>query len=165
MNLPRHFLVAASLLLAAGPVSSAGRVIYPDPSVAKVQLAAALKTATATHKRVLLDFGGNWCSDCVVLDIYMHNAENLPILQANYVLVHVNVGRYDANLDLAKRYRIPLKLGVPALAVLSSHGSLIYSQEHAQFEKMGRVEPGAVTEFLIRWKPIKPGCSAVMVSC
>ncbi|HVC46292.1 MAG TPA: thioredoxin family protein [Terracidiphilus sp.] len=161
----RWLSVAAGLLMMAGAAYPAGRVIYPDPGQAKADLAAAIRRAEATHKRVIVDFGGNWCGDCQVLDIYFHNAENLPLLERNYVLVHVNIGRFDANLEMAKRYRIPLKLGVPALAVLSSHGKLIYSQEHGEFEKMQRIEPATVTEFLIRWKPIRPGCSAVMVNC
>jgi len=35
------------------------------------------------------------------------------------VLVHVNIGHLDANLDLAEKYEVPLRRGVPALAVLS----------------------------------------------
>ena len=82
---------AAVLALAAGTANSASRDIYPDPAQARTDLAAALKTATATHKRVLVDFGGNWCGDCQVLDIYFHNEANRPILDANFVLVNVNI--------------------------------------------------------------------------
>ena len=97
--------------LAAGTASSATRDIYPDPAQAKADLAAALKTAAATHKRILLDFGGNWCGDCQVLDIYFHDPANRPILEANFVLVHVNIGMMDANLDLAKKYQSPARQG------------------------------------------------------
>src|SRR6266850_2403851 len=89
------------------------------PSVVMtILLAAALAASAATHKRIILDFGGNWCPDCHVLDLYFHNPVNEPILEADYILVHVNVGRLTENLDLAERYQIPLKKGVPALAVL-----------------------------------------------
>ena len=137
----------------------------PIPSQAKADLAAALKTAAATHKRVLVDFGGNWCGDCQVLDIYLHNPSNLPILDANFVLVHVNIGHMDENLDIAKEYEVPLDKGVPALAVLTEKGKLLYSQRNGQFEAMRRMESSAVTQFLLQWKPVKPGCSAVMVTC
>jgi hypothetical protein len=100
-----------------------------------------------------------------VLDIYFHNEANGPILEANFVLVHVNVGHLDENVDLAERYRIPLKKGVPELAVLSESGKLLYSTQTAEFEKMQMVESSAVTQFLVQWKPVKPGCSAVMVTC
>jgi thioredoxin 1 len=159
------FVAAAGLALAAGTASSSGREIYPDPAQAKADLAAALKTAAATHRRVLIDFGGNWCGDCQVLDIYFHNEANRPILEANFVLVHLNIGHMDENVDIAQRYGVPLEKGVPALAVLSENGKLLYSQRGGEFEAMRRMESSAVTQFLVQWKPVKPGCSAVMVTC
>ncbi len=165
MKAARLLVLVAGMILPAGAGYSSGRDIYPDPAQARPQIAAALRTAASTHRRVLLDFGGNWCGDCQVLDIYFHNAVNMPILQANFVLVHVNVGEYDANLDLAKRYGIPLEKGVPALAVLSDTGKLLYSQRDREFEKMSLVEPNDVTRFLVRWKPVKAGCSMMAVNC
>ncbi len=93
-------MIAVAVLLAfsAGTANSAPREIYPDPGQAKADLAAALKTAAATHKRILLDFGGNWCGDCQVLDIYFHDPANWPILEANFVLVDINIGQLDENL-------------------------------------------------------------------
>jgi thiol:disulfide interchange protein len=148
------FLVLAMLLTAGiGLAYSASRDIYPDPAQAKTDLAAALKTAANSHKRILLDFGGNWCGDCQMLDLYFHDAANLPILEANFVLVHVNIGKMDANLDLAQQYEIPLNKGVPAVAVLDEHGKLLYSQKSGEFEAMRRMETSAVTSFLLQWKP------------
>ena len=159
--------VGAALVLAffAAMAHPSGHTVYPPPQQARADIAAALRTAAATHKRVLLDFGGNWCGDCEVLDIYFHDPRNLPILQANFVLVDVNVGMYDANLDLAEKYDIPLKKGVPALAVLSSTGKLLYSQKGGEFEAMRRMQSAAVTEFLVEWRPQRPGCSVTMVNC
>jgi thiol:disulfide interchange protein len=157
--------LVVSASLAPTSARSAGRDIYPDPSQAKSDIAAALRTASASQKRVLLDFGGNWCGDCIVLDMYIHNPQNLPILQSNFVLVHVNVGHMDANTDIAARYKIPLEKGVPALAVLDGHGKLLYSQKDGEFERMGSMQAGAVTSFLVQWKPTKPGCSVTMVTC
>jgi thioredoxin 1 len=157
-DLPRlaHMaLVAMITLLACVSVPAQQRDIYPAPEQASADLAAALKQAAAEHRRVLLDFGGNWCPDCHVLDTYFHDAANKPILDANYVLVHINIGRVDRNLDIADRYQIPLKKGVPALAVLSSKGELLYSQKGGEFEAMRHMESSAVTKFLIQWKPGK----------
>ena len=157
--------LAALLTLAAGTARPAGRDIYPDPAQAKADLAAALKTAAQTHKRILLDFGGNWCGDCQVLDLYFHDPRNRPILEANFVLVHINIGHMDANTDIAETYQIPLKRGVPALAVLSEKGTLLYSQKSGEFESMRNLESTALTTFLVQWKPTREGCSAVMVNC
>lgn len=165
MKLFRLMPLATLLFLVAPTGRGATREIYPDPVQAKPEIAAALKVAAQTHRRILLDFGGNWCGDCQVLDIYFHNAENRPILDANFVLVHVNVGQYDANLDLAARYGIPLERGVPALAVLSENGKLLYSQRQGDFAPMRRMDPEAVTRFLVQWKPVKQGCSVMAVNC
>jgi len=161
----RFLILGALLTFAAGTANSAPRDIYPDPSKAKSDLTAALKTAAQTHKRVLLDFGGNWCGDCQVLDIYLHDPANIGLLEANFIVVHVNVGQYDANLDIAEKYDIPLNRGVPALAVLSDKGTLLYSQKTGQFAPMRRMEISAVTSFLVQCRPAKPGCSTVVVNC
>lgn len=154
-------LSALLLLIAAFAVAPAARAadqnIYPAPEAAKSELAAGLQSAAATHKHVILDFGGNWCPDCKVLDIYFHDPANKPILDANYILVHVNIGREDRNLDIAERYQIPLSKGVPALAVLDEHGKLLYSQKTGEFEAMRRMDISSVTNFLLQWKPSKPG--------
>ena len=151
----RLILSAVALLCFAAQAPGVAAVpdIYPDPGKAKTDLAAALQTAAANHRRIIVDFGGNWCTDCHVLDTYFHDASNRPLLEADFLLVHVNIGRLDQNLDLAERYQIPLKKGVPALAVLDSDGKLLYSQRTGEFEAMRRMQSGAVTEFLTQWKP------------
>ena len=157
--------MAAGMVLAVVVAGAATHNIYPDPSQAKADLAAAIKTATQSHKRVIVDFGGDWCGDCQVLDIYFHNAENRPILDSNFVLVHINIGRMDENLDIAEQYGIPVTLGVPALAVLSDRGKLLYGQRGGEFKSMRRMESSEVTKFLVQWRPPKAGCSVMVVNC
>ena len=166
LSLPSHFrkialpLIFAALLIAAIPAASAQAPdIYPAPEQAQTDLAAGLKTAAVTHKNVILDFGGNWCGDCKVLDIYFHDPANKPLLEANYVVVHINIGLrgIDRNQNIAERYQIPLAKGVPALAVLDQHGKLLYSQRTGEFESMRHMESSAVTSFLLQWKPARPG--------
>ncbi|MBW4045920.1 thioredoxin family protein [Acidipila rosea] len=147
-------VVVALMAVIAAPVARGQfREVYSPTADAHVEIREALATAAKQHKRVILDFGGNWCGDCLVLDIYLHQFPNLGLLQNNYVLVDIDIGRYDKNLDLAAKYRIPLKLGVPALAVLDGEGRMLYSQRNGEFEKMGQVSGDAVTAFLEKWKP------------
>jgi hypothetical protein len=70
----------------------------------------------------------------------------------------------DANLDIAQKYGVPLEKGVPALAVLSQDGSLLYSQKSGQFEDMRSMASSEVTKFLTQWQPEQP-CSTAMVNC
>ena len=127
--------------------------IYPDVARASADIAAAQQEAARTHRRVLVDFGGNWCTDCKVLDINMRKPENAALLAERYVVVHVNVGDkgIDENFDIAKRYGIPLGKGVPALAVLDADGRVLYAQKTGEFEDMRHMDPASVHEFLQKW--------------
>lgn len=150
-------ILCVTLPLAVQAALAQGRVIYPDPSVAKTQIHEALARAKAQHKRVILDFGGNWCGDCKVLDIYLHDPANKSLLDENFELVDVNIGRFDANQDIADRYGIPLKRGVPALVVLSPEGKVLMAQTHGEFESMRNLQSSDLTKFLNDWKPNHKG--------
>jgi thioredoxin 1 len=54
---------------------------------------------------------------------------------------------------VAERYDIPLRKGVPALAVLDSDGRLLYSQKNGEFESMRSMDRTSVTDFLTNWAP------------
>ena len=148
--------VAAAVITACNSSGAAQsyhpHVIYDSNANAQAEIDDAIAQAERQHKRIILDFGGNWCGDCKVLDYYFHQPPNSTLLDRNFVLVDIDIGQYDHNLDLAKRYDIPLQRGVPALAVLSPSGQLLYSQRNGEFEAMRRMDPNSVTEFLNHWK-------------
>ncbi len=148
----------AALLFFSGSAALRGQTkytpkhIYSDTADPRADIAAGLKQAQKEHKRVLLDFGGDWCGDCQVLDIYFHQAPNEALLNDNYVLVHVWIGRIDHNLDVAEKYGVAIKKGVPALAVLDAQGKTIFAQQSGEFEDMRHMDAKAVTDFLEKWK-------------
>ena len=146
----------ATAPVAAQPAKSAPafapKHIYSETANPSGDIAAALAQAKREHKRVILDFGGDWCGDCQALDLYFHQAPNDALLADHFVLVHVWIGHMDANLDVAKRYGVPINKGVPALAVLGADGKLLYAQKAGEFEDMRHMEPASVTEFLEAWK-------------
>lgn len=126
--------------------------IYNENADASAQVRQALAEAGREHKRVILDFGGNWCGDCQILDFYFHQPPNAGLLASDYVLVDIDVGHMDRNEEIADKYDVPLQRGVPALAVLDAQGHVIYSTTTGQFAAMGRVDPAQVTNFLEQWK-------------
>jgi len=143
-------VLAASL--AVSTVLGQSKDIYPATTAAGTDLQAALAKANTQHKRVILDFGGNWCGDCRALNAIFHKSPNAALLANNFILVDINIGRVDQNLDIAKKYEVPLGKGVPALAVLDSNGHLLYSQKNGEFEAMRSMDPTSVTKFLNQWK-------------
>jgi thioredoxin-like negative regulator of GroEL len=154
MKALRHRIIGAAAILAVALAAHAAERLYPDVSRARADVDAAVKEAARTHRRVLVDFGGNWCGDCKALEANLRKPENAAVLASHYILVHVNVGDkgIDSNLDIAERYGIPLKKGVPALAVLDGDGRVVYSQKNGEFESMRTLDPKSVNDFLRQWQ-------------
>ena len=102
---------------------------------------------------VLLVFGADWCYDCHVLDRALRRPDIAPVLNANFEVVHVDVGQGDKNQDLMNDYQVPMKRGIPAIAVLDAAGKLLYSQKNGEFERARAIGPEDLLEFLNKWKP------------
>jgi thioredoxin 1 len=163
MRNARIAIAIASVMLLAGflnaqqkpfsqdQVSEKLRELYPDNADAKKEIAAALQSAQKDHKRVLLVFGANWCFDCFALDYRFHQAEIQPLVDKNYHVVHVDIGRNDKNTDLVKKYNIPIEKGIPSLAVLDPSGNPLHTT--GEFESARRIDPQVIVKFLETWKP------------
>ena len=157
---PKNVLILASVLLLAvitgcnqsEPIQPATKNLYPPTANAKADIAAAITQASQQHKNIILAFGGDWCADCLVLDYYLHRPPNAELLSNNFILVHVDIGQMDHNVDIAEKYKVPVQKGVPALAVLDSSGKLLFSQQNKEFENMRNMNVESVTDFLNRWK-------------
>src|SRR3569833_404746 len=90
---------------------------YDETANAKAVVAAARARARKAHKLLQIDLGGNWCLDCRLLNATIA----VPVLKAfvdrHYEVVTVNIGRYDANMDIPAAFgeNVKLKGGVPPL--------------------------------------------------
>jgi thiol:disulfide interchange protein len=126
---------------------------YDESADAKADLAKALAQATREHKRVLVVFGGNWCGDCIALNKRLHEEPAVSVMNAGFVLVHVDIGHGAKNKDLVEQCRVTLEKGVPAVAVLESDGTVLYSARNGEFEPARRLGPQVFVDFLNTWKP------------
>jgi hypothetical protein len=91
-----------------------------------------------------------------VLDLAFHRPDLVPVLERDFEVVHVDVGRGDKNQDLMEEYKVPMKRGIPALAVLESNGKLLFSQQQGEFENARSLAPADLLQFLNKWKPQTP---------
>ena len=159
MNLYRRILILSlALAVAASGVcfcqaAPKKKEIYSERADAHAEIKEALQKAAAEHKRVIVVFGANWCYDCHVLDTAFHRSDLAPILSANYEVVHVDIGKGEKNQDLMRKYEVPMKRGIPGLAVLDTDGKLVYSQKNGEFENARALAPEDFLAFLNKWKP------------
>jgi len=153
------FRLAGSALLCISAIGSlraaaqngfqVNKNLYSETANSRADIAAAEVVALPRHKRILLEFGGNWCGDCQVLDYYYHQSPNAELLARYYVVVRIDIGHMDHNVDIATKYHVPITRGVPALAILDAHGRLLYAEHPKEFE---HATPEAITQLLNRWK-------------
>lgn len=146
MRLPTAFLfLAAHLAAHAGPPA-----IYDEGADAKAAIRATLAEADKARLPVLVVFGANWCGDCRMLDATFTTGPSAPLIAKSFKVVKVDVGRFDRNVDIAERYRVPLKKGIPAVAVLSPQGQLLYATEGGELANARKMGDQGVHEFFTR---------------
>jgi len=162
LPLPLATLLLASVCFSQKPSREDGKDVlepvsvktdlYPANADAKKEIDAALKRAARDKKRVLLIFGGNWCYDCHVLDLALHEGEAGKVAKESFLLVHVDIGEGDKNLDLVKKYKTTLDKGVPVVVVLSAGGNSLYRSDDGEFEAARKMMKKDLVAFLRHWR-------------
>ena len=155
--LPIPFLLVCSLFAAPSsaavprPSPQAEKTpVYDEKADAKTDVAAALARARRENRRVLIQWGANWCGWCKKLHaLFGENADVGKELLYEYDVVRVDVGQFDKNMDLAASYGAELKAsGIPYLTVLAADGKVLANQETGSLEAGGAHDPAKVLAFL-----------------
>jgi protein disulfide-isomerase len=145
-------LVAA--LLAAVPMAIAQSAWrgYDEGADAQAAIAQALQRVQGGPRQVLVVFGANWCGDCRVLDETMKTGRLKQLVDTRFEVVKIDVGRFDRNVQVAERFGVPLKKGIPTIAVVDASGRATFvtqAGELADARAMG--EAGLIRFFDRTW--------------
>lgn len=125
---------------------------YNESANANLAVTAAFARAKTTHKQVLLDLGGNWCADCIVLANFLELPEMNRFMSRHYELVMIDVGRFDKNQQVAARFGLTQRLeGVPTVLVASSDGKLMNAGHVFAFTDASHMTPKALASYLAMW--------------
>jgi thiol:disulfide interchange protein len=125
---------------------------YDEAANADAQVAAAFARAQKSHKRVLIDLGGNWCVDCLVLSNFLRLPEMRRFMNAHYEEVLVDVGRFNRNLQIPARFGITKRLeGVPALLIATPDGKLVNGGNIFATADAHNMTPQALADYLARY--------------
>jgi protein disulfide-isomerase len=142
---PLFLFFAAALLFPA--LAAAALQPYDETADAKAQIQAALSEAWKAKVPVLVVFGANWCADCKILDLAFKEGSSAPLIAKSFKVVKVNVGRFDRNTDIADAYGVPLKEGIPAVAVLSPQGKVLYATKAGELADARSMGDQGIYEF------------------
>ncbi len=122
------------------PATKSAVKIYDETADAKEQIAAALAKAKTENRRVLIQWGGNWCPWCVRLhELYRTDESVRRELLYEYDLVFIDAGKpAGKNVELAKSYGADLNAnGYPYLTILNADGKPLANQETGSLEVKG----------------------------
>ena len=128
---------------------------YDEKADAVAAVAAAKARARADHKLLLIDLGGDWCGDCRVLAGTIDLPEVKAFVDAHYVVVTVDVGRFDRNLAIPAHYGITSRLeGVPSLLIVDPLSDSLLDRGHvAALADARDMSPQALADWLAQWTP------------
>jgi thioredoxin-like negative regulator of GroEL len=124
---------------------------YDENADADARLAQAFARAKNSGKRVLIDFGGNWCPDCRILAAVMDLPEVKSYVAEHYELVTVDVGRLDRNLGLVQRFGISKLHGVPTVVIAEADGAPLNITNAADLADARSMNPQSIADWLARW--------------
>lgn len=123
---------------------------YNEAADAKADIKQALTQAAPTKTPIILVFGANWCPDCRALDIAMKKGASAPLLAKDFKIVKVDVGRVDKNLEVAQSYGVPLNKGIPAVAIISPSGGVLYVTKEGELSSARKMSDQGIYEFFKR---------------
>ena len=132
--------------------ATAADSLYHPKADARKEIALAVAKARAQNKQVLIQAGGNWCGWCIEFNRLVTNDTSLhSIIQANYIVYHLNYSQENKNPAIFKSYGFPNRFGFPVFLVLNADGKLIHTQNSSYLELGKSYDAAKVKEFLLSW--------------
>jgi thiol-disulfide isomerase/thioredoxin len=125
---------------------------YNEAANADADVAAAFARAQKSHKLVLIDLGGNWCGDCIILANFVKLPEMRRFMETHYEEVSVDVGRFNRNLQIPARFGFTKRLeGVPALLIATPDGKLVNGADVFATADARSMTPQALADYLAKY--------------
>jgi thiol:disulfide interchange protein len=128
---------------------------YDENADANKAVDAALAKAKAQHKRAFIDLGGNWCGDCRVLAGLMALPEVKAFVNAHYVVVTVDVGRFNKNLQIPARWNMVDALktgGAPTILIVDPVSNKVVDVGHTgALEDARHMDPQSIMNWIAEW--------------
>lgn len=137
--------------LATGAWGQAPKV-YDENVDAMEQIREAVEQARETGRYVMCQVGGDWCPWCVrFAEFARTDSVVAPLMEENYVYIHVNYSKKNKNLEAMKFLGNPGRFGYPVFVVLNDKGEPIHIQESESLEEGKGYSRKRVEKFLRLW--------------
>ncbi len=128
--------------------------LYKPTENADSALNVAIKQAAKEGKHVFVQIGGNWCVWCARFHEFVTRDAGLDsLVNANYVVYHLNYSPENKNKDILTRFGYPQRFGFPIFIILDAKGNRLHTQNSAYLEEDKGYSRAKVVEFFQHWSP------------
>lgn len=97
-------------------------------------VAEARVRAERESKFLMVTFGANWCLDCRTLHRRLQSKDVLDYTRDLFHFVHVDVGKFNQNRDVANTLGVDLRRGIPVAIFFDPEGEVIGTTNEGQLE-------------------------------
>jgi thioredoxin-related protein len=147
-------IVACLFSLAASSQDMTKFKLYHPEDNAEKGLEKAIEKAKDEKKHVFVQIGGNWCIWCARFNDFTTNDPSIDsLINANYIVYHLNYSKENKNTELLKRYKFPQRFGFPVFLVLNGKGELLHTQSSWYLEAGKSYDKEKVMAFFNDWSP------------
>jgi thiol-disulfide isomerase/thioredoxin len=129
---------------------------YPYDATLDVatEFEAAMECATQSGKRVLVNFGANWCPDARILCTVLELPALQSFIHTQFETVMIDVGRYDMNMDMVEHLGFSNGLeGVPTILILDADGRTLNAGEETRWRTARQSTPQDIADYFSKFAP------------
>jgi thioredoxin 1 len=111
------------------------------------QLVDATAEAEKNDRSLLLVFGANWCPDCRKLDHAMSQEPVKAIVDQHFVVLKVDIGNWDRNLNFVSLWESPVANGIPSAVVSNTEHDILYATRAGELANARNMGPDELLRF------------------
>ncbi|MEJ2612449.1 MAG: thioredoxin family protein [Candidatus Thiodiazotropha sp.] len=129
---------------------------YDESADANLALESAFTTAKVSQKPVFIVFGANWCPDCRVLDQAMKEKQIADLVSKNFIVVKVDVGNFNKNMDISTRYGNIAKRAIPVAVLVSPDEKILFATRAGELSSARRMGSSGIYSFFSKLAKLEP---------
>lgn len=121
---------------------------YDADADAQEAVNAAKAAAAAEGKFLMVTFGANWCLDCRTLYYRLNSEPVASYANEFFRFVHVDVGKFNRNREVAEALGVSLKRGIPVAVFFGPDGRQIGTTNDGQLEPARHYSSKQILKFV-----------------
>ena len=106
---------------------------YDEKEIESLKLDRFIDLSIDKGKQPVIIFGGNWCPDCRILEGTLAMPTIKKFIDQHYQIMHIDIGRYDRNMELMNHLNIESKKGVPRVVILDFKKNIVNSSTSSEW--------------------------------